>query len=187
MAQIKATAIRAGMAILFNNEPHMVVGFTHVTPGKGNAVVQAEIKNMRTGKIFTNRYRSTEALEEIFLEECVMQFLYEDGEFFHFMNVEDYDQIEINAEVIGDLKDFLKENLEISILFYNNSPVDFKLPASIDMLVAETDPGVKGNSISNVYKPAVMETGLTVQVPLFINQGETIKVDTRTKSYMSRA
>lgn len=187
MAQIKATAIRSGMAILFNNEPHIVVDFTHVTPGKGNAVVQTNIKNMRTGRIFANRYRSSEALEEIYLEERNMQYLYEDGEFFHFMDVEDFDQIEISAEAIGDVRYFLKENSEITILFYNKAPVDFKLPASIDLTVTETDPGVKGNSISNVYKAAVLETGLTVQVPLFINQGEVVRVDTRSREYMSRA
>ena len=187
MGQIRATNLRSGKTILFNGEPYVVVDFTHVTPGKGNALVHADLQHMRNKKIISNRFRSTDTVEEIYTESMNMQFLYTDNAFAHFMNTEDYHQIEVPLENISAISDLLKENMELEIIFYGEDPVDFRLPSAMVVKVIETVPGVKGNTVSNVYKPARVETGLMVQVPLFINEGEEIKIDTRTKEYLSRA
>lgn len=187
MGQIKATNLRSGKTILFNGEPYVVVDFTHVTPGKGNALVHADIQHMRNKKIISNRFRPSDTIEEIYTESKTMQFLYSDNEFAHFMDLEDYHQIEVGLEAVSGILDLLKENMELEIVFYGEDPVDFRLPSALVVKVIETIPGVKGNTVTNSYKPAKIETGLSVQVPLFINEGEEIKIDTRTKEYLSRA
>ncbi len=187
MAQVKASSLREGTAVLFNNEPHVVVSFYHNTPGRYSAVVQVDYQNLRTGRIVSQRYVSKEMVEEIFLEAKGMQYLYHDDRFYHFMDSEDFHQIEMSADEVGENKDLLKENMELEILFHDERPVSFRLPSSIDLKVVKTVPGVKGNTVSNVYKPAKLETGLTVQVPLFVNEGDMIKVDTRTREYLARA
>lgn len=186
MAQIKASSLRTGMAVLFNDEPHLVADFHHNTPGRYSATVQVDYKNMRTGRIVATRYRSGDLVEEIYLEGKSMQYMYHDGDFFHFMDTEDFHQVEVPAETVGELQYLLKENMELEIEFYNEKAVNFRLPSSITLKVVETVPGVKGNTVSNVYKPAKTETGLVVQVPLFVNEGDLIKVDTRTKEYLAR-
>jgi elongation factor P len=184
---ISATQLRPGMVIKFNNELHSIFTYTHRTPGNLRGFVQVKMRNLRSGSMFEHRFASEDRVERAVLEEHEMEFLYADGEDYHFMNTENYEQMHLRKDLLGDGTDFLIPNLKVSVQFYEGRPISVELPATVEMKVMETEPGIKGASVSNVGKPAKMETGLVVTVPPFINEGEVIRVSTADGSYLERA
>lgn len=178
---------RPGMIIRWNNELWTIVEFQHVNPGNWRAFVRAKLKNMKTGRVLENRFRAGETVDEVRVERRQYQYLYRDGEDFVFMNNETFEQINLSPDKIGDGEKFLKETENIDILFDDkNNIVSIELPIFVILEVIETEPGVKGDTVNNVLKPAKVETGATVQVPLFVNEGDKIKIDTRTGEYVER-
>ena len=159
----------------------------HRTPGNLRAFIQAKLRNVRTGAMFEHRFRSGDAIEKINVDEVAMEFLYQDGDNYCFMNTENYEQIHLTRDVLGDSVEFLIPNLQIKVEFYDGKAVGIELPQTVEMTVVETEPGIKSATASSVTKPAKMETGLVVQVPPFINEGEKIRVDTAEGAYLSRA
>lgn len=184
---ITATQLRPGMIIKHNGELHSVFKVEHRTPGNLRAFIQAKLRNLRTGAMFEHRFRSPDSIEKITVDEVAMEYLYSDGEGFHFMNTESYEQIALNDDVLGDAVEYLTPNLQIRIEFYDGKPVGIELPQTVDLAVVETEPGLKSATASSVTKPAKLETGLVVQVPPFINEGDKIRVDTAEGAYLSRA
>ena len=177
---------RNGMVILFNNNLFVIVEFQHVKPGKGGAFVRTKLKNVRTGKVIDNTFRSGEKVEEIRIEKKKMEYLYNDGMHFVVMDPETYAQIELNEELIGDSKFFMKENTEISLFQTEDEIIYIELPTTVNLEVVECEPGIKGNTVTNVTKSAKLETDLEVQVPMFVNNGDILKIDTRTGQYIER-
>ena len=175
------------MVIKFNNELHSVLTATHRTPGNLRAFVQVKMRNLRNGSSFEHRYASTDSVDRVSLDEQEMEYLYAEREDYYFMNTETYDQIHLSAELLGDAVNYLIANLKVDVTFFEGNPISVELPPAVDMTVIETEPGLKGATVSNVGKPAKMETGLVVSVPAFINEGEKIKVSTVDGSYMARA
>lgn len=184
---IPATQMRPGMIIKHNNDLHLVFSVEHRTPGNLRAFIQAKLRNVRTGAMFEHRFRSGDAIDKINVDEIAMEYLYQDGDNYYFMNTETYEQIFLSRDVLGDAVDYLTANLQIKVEFYDGKPVGIELPQTVVLTVVETEPGLKSATASSVTKPAKMETGLVVQVPPFINEGEKIKVDTAEGSYLSRA
>jgi elongation factor P len=174
------------MVIKWNNDLFSIFKVEHRTPGNLRAFVQAKMRNLRTGAIFDNRFSSTESVERAILDEQDMEYLYDDGEQYTFMNIETYDQVALNKELLGEAVDYLTPNIKVKVEFYEGKPMSVELPATVDLKVMETEPGLKGATVSNVTKPAKMETGLIVQVPPFIGEGEVIRVSTNDGSYQSR-
>jgi elongation factor P len=163
-----------------------MIYFQHVKPGKGGAFVRTKIKHLRTGRVLERTFRSGERLDEAEVEDKKMQYLYQDGEQFIFMDQETYDQIPFTAAQIGDARKYLKENLDVDVVFWRGKPINIELPPFITAVVSQCDPGLKGDTASGATKPATLETGAVVQVPLFIREGESIRVDTRTNVYVER-
>lgn len=184
---IQATALRKGMAVIYQGEIHIVSDAKHYTPGNKRGFVQVSLKNLRTGSIFQNKFSSTDNIEVAYLVSKTVQYLYNDQHGYHFMDMEDYHTIDMTEDSIGDDKYYLKENCEYEMKFYEDRPIMLNLPSSVELKVVESPPGVKGDSVSSNTKPATLETGLKVQVPLFVDEGTVIKVDTRTGEYISRA
>jgi elongation factor P len=184
---IAATQIRPGMVIKFNNELHSVFSMVHRTPGNLRGFVQAKMRNLRTGSMTEHRFSSEDKIERVALDEQEMEFLYADGEDYHFMNTETFEQMHLTKDILGDGVMYLIPNMKVAIEFYEGRPISVELPASVEMTVMETEPGLKGATVSNVTKPAKMETGLVVQVPPFINEGERIRVSTSEGTYLERA
>ena len=184
---IAATQLRPGNVIKHAGELFSVFSVVHRTPGNLRAFVQAKLRNLRTGAIIEHRFRSEDRIEQAILDDSEMQFLYRDGEDFHFMNTESYEQIHLHRDVLGASADYLLPEGMIKVEFYEGKPVGIELPATVDMTVVETEPGLKSATVSNVTKPAKMETGLVVQVPAFINAGEKIRIDTAEGKYLERA
>jgi elongation factor P len=184
---IAATQLRPGMIVKFNNELHSVFSMVHRTPGNLRGFVQAKMRNLRSGSMIEHRFSSEDKVERIALEEHEMEFLYDDGEFYHFMNTETFEQIQLTTDNLGDNVQYLIPNLHVSVEFYEGKPISVELPPSVEMVVQETEPGLKGATVSNVTKPAKMDTGLVVQVPPFINEGEKIRISTTDGSYLERA
>jgi len=184
---IPATQMRPGMVIKHNNDLHSVFSVEHRTPGNLRAFIQAKLRNLRTGAMFEHRFRSSDAIEKITVDQVQMEYLYQDGDNHVFMNTENYEQLHLGKDVLGDAVDYLTPNLQISVEFYDNKPVGVELPQTVDLKIVETEPGLKSATASSVTKPAKTETGLVVQVPPFINEGETIRVDTSEGAYLSRA
>ena len=184
---IPATQMRPGMIIKHNSDLHLVFSVEHRTPGNLRAFIQAKLRNVRTGAMFEHRFRSGDAIEKINVDEVAMEFLYQDGDNYCFMNTENYEQIHLTRDVLGDSVEFLIPNLQIKVEFYDGKAVGIELPQTVEMTVVETEPGIKSATASSVTKPAKMETGLVVQVPPFINEGEKIRVDTAEGAYLSRA
>ncbi len=182
-----AVDLRRGMAVKMDGDLYIVLTHQHVTPGNWRAYVQASFRSLKTGKVFEKRFRSTETVDVVQLDPKDMQFSYKDHNGYHFVDTADYNSYTLSEESVGDAKNYLKENLEVMVLFYNNNPIEIELPASVTLAILETVPGVKGNSATNVLKPAKLETGFKIDVPLFIDEGEVIKVDTRTGMYLGRA
>jgi elongation factor P len=184
---IPATQMRPGMVIKHNNDLHSVFSVEHRTPGNLRAFIQAKLRNLRTGAMFEHRFRSSDAIDKITVDQVQMEYLYQDGENHVFMNTENYEQLHLGKDVLGDAVDYLTPNLQISVEFYNDKPVGVELPQTVDLTIVETEPGLKSATASSVTKPAKTETGLVVQVPPFINEGEKIRVDTSEGAYLSRA
>jgi len=184
---IPATQLRPGMVIKHNNDLHSVFSVEHRTPGNLRAFIQAKLRNLRTGAMFEHRFRSSDAIDKITVDQVQMEYLYQDGDNHVFMNTENYEQLHLGRDVLGDAVDYLTPNLQISVEFYDDKPVGVELPQTVDLKVIETEPGLKSATASSVTKPAKTETGLVVQVPPFINEGETIRVDTSEGAYLSRA
>jgi elongation factor P len=183
---VDTSEFRNGLKIEIDGEPFTMIFFQHVKPGKGGAFVRTKIKNLKTGRVLDRTFRSGEKLEEADVEERRMQYLYRDGADWVFMDSESYDQVHFNAEQVGDAAKWLKENLEVEVLFWKSKPINLELPSFIEAKITQTDPGLKGDTASGATKPATLETGAVVQVPLFIKEGETIRVDTRTGAYVER-
>jgi elongation factor P len=183
---IPATQMRPGMIIKHKDQLHLVFSVEHRTPGNLRAFIQAKLKNIRTGAMFVERFRSPDPIDRVIVDEIKMEYLYADGEDYYFMD-ESFEQTMLKHETIGDAVEYLTPNLQISVSFYDGKPVGIDLPTYVEMTVVETEPGIKSATASSVTKPAKMETGLVVQVPPFINEGERIRVDTAEGTYMSRA
>jgi elongation factor P len=183
---IQATQLKRGMCIKHENDLYKVVEAMHKTPGNLRGMVQAKIKHLKTGSVSDHRFRSVDMVERAILEDTEMEFLYQDGDMFHFMNNETYEQIGLSDEVLGEAVPYLIPNIKLKIQMYEDRPVGIDLPLTVEMTVMETDPEIKGASVSNVGKPAKMETGLIVQVPAFIAEGERIRIDTASGSYIER-
>ncbi len=184
---ISATQMRPGMVVKFNNDLFSVFSVVHRTPGNLRGFVQAKMRNLRSGNMIEHRFSSEDRIERAALEEHTMEYMYDDGEYFYFMNIESFEQMHLTKDILGDAVQYLIPQLQVAVEFYEGKPISVELPPTVDMTVVETEPGLKGASVSNVTKPAKMETGLVVQVPPFINEGEKIKVSTSEGAYQERA
>jgi elongation factor P len=184
---IAATQIRPGMVIKFNNDLHSIFSMVHRTPGNLRGFVQAKMRNLRNGSMIEHRFSSEDKVDRVSLDEQEMEYLYDDGEDYHFMNTETFEQMHLNKDLLGDSTHYLVANMKVAIKFYEAKAISVELPPSVELTVVETEPGLKGATVSNVTKPATLETGLIVQVPPFINQGERIRVSTSEGSYLERA
>ena len=184
---IPATQLRPGMIIKHNNDLHSVFSVEHRTPGNLRAFIQAKLRNLRTGAMFEHRFRSPDPIEKISVDEVQMEYLYNDGDAYYFMNTENYEQTHLTRDTLGDSVDYLTPNLQIKVEFFDGKAVGIELPQTVELTVIETEPGLKSATASSVTKPAKTETGLVVQVPPFINEGEKIRVDTSEGAYLSRA
>lgn len=182
-----ANDLRKGMAIRYNGNPAIVLEVQHRTPGNLRAFVQAIIRYINTGKSADVRFGSTDKVELVDVNRQELEFSYKDQTGYHFMDPETYETIDLQEDLLADAKDYLVENLKVSVLSIEGKPAQVELPSSVTLKVVESAEGVRGDSANNVQKPARLETGKTIQVPLFIKEGETIKVDTRTGAYMGRA
>jgi elongation factor P len=184
---IQATQMRPGMVVKFNNELHSVFSVNHRTPGNLRGFVQAKMRNLRSGSMFEHRFSSEDRVERAVLEEHEMEYLYDDGEYYHFMNTETFEQMHLMKDILGGAVDYLIPQLKVQVEFYEGKPISVELPPTVDMTVVETEPGLKGATVSNVTKPAKLETGLIVHVPPFIDAGEKIRVSTAEGTYLERA
>lgn len=183
---IQAGEVRNGMTVEFEGNIYSVLEFQHVKPGKGAAFVRATIKNLKSGSVVERTFRPTEKMEKAHIERSDMQYLYNDGELFHFMNQESFEQIALNASDLGDSLKFVKENEAVKMLSHDGKVFGVEPPISVELEITYTEPGVKGDTSTGSTKPATVETGATVYVPLFVNLGDRIKIDTRTGEYVSR-
>ena len=184
---INATQMRPGMIIKHNNELHLVFSVEHRTPGNLRAFIQAKLRNIRTNAIFEHRFRSPDPIDRVIVDEVPMDFLYADGDDYYFMNPVDYEQTVLKGSTLGDAVEYLTPNLQIKVSYHDGNAVGIELPSAVELVVVETEPGLKAATASSVTKPAKTETGLVVQVPAFINEGEKIRVDTSEGAYLSRA
>jgi len=177
---------RPGLVIKYNNEPWTVVEFQHVNPGNWRAFVRTKLKNLKSGKVIENRFRAGEAIEIIRIERREFQFLYRDGSGYVFMDKETYDQMTVEEKQVGDGAQFLKDGESVDILLNGTEIMGIELPITVELAIVETVPGVKGDSANAGTKPATVETGATVNVPLFLNEGDVVKIDTRSGDYIER-
>jgi elongation factor P len=178
---------KKGLKIEMDGKPFLIVDFQHVKPGKGGAFVRTKLKNMINGRVVDQTFRSGEKVGRPDLEEKEMQYLYREGNDFVFMDNVTYDQVYLTKEQVGDQSQFLQENINIKLLYFNGEPIDIDLPNFVELTVTATEPGFKGDTATGGNKPATVETGAVIQVPLFISEGDRIRIDTRTGSYMERA
>jgi len=183
--QVSTAEFKRGLKIQFDGEPYSIVDFQHVKPGKGGAFVRTKLKHMKLGRVIDNTFRAGEKVELVDFDEKRMQYLYKDDRY-HFMDLDTYDQISLAPEEVGEARDFLKENTEVEILFIDGNPVSVELPNFIELQIVKTDPGIRGDTATCVSKPATLETGAVIQVPLFLNEGDVVKVDTRSGEYLGR-
>jgi len=184
---LSATQVRPGMVIKFEKELYSIFSMVHRTPGNLRGFVQVKMRSLRTGSMTEHRFSSEDKVERALLEEVEMEYLYDDGEYFYFMNTENFEQMHLTKEILGDAVEYLIPQLKVNVEFYEGKPMSVELPPTVDMTVKETEPGLKGATVSNVTKAATMETGLVVQVPPFINEGEKIRVNTAGGTYQERA
>ena len=180
------TDFRKGLKIEVDGTPFEIIEFQHFKPGKGGAMVRTKLRNILNGRVLDNTFRSGEKVERPNLESRDMQFLYHEGEQLVFMDMTTYDQMHMDAEATDGKANYLKDGQECRVLLYNEKPLDIEIPASLVLEVTETEPGAKGDTVSNVTKPATLETGVVIQVPIFVNIGDRVKVDTRTNGYLGR-
>lgn len=181
------TEFRNGLKIDFEGEPYIIVFFQHVKPGKGGAFVRTKLKNLKTGAVLEHTFRSGDKVGKPDLDEREMQFMYRMENQFHFMETRTFEQIYLDEEHMGDAANYMIENLPVKVLFYKGEPIGIDLPIFIVLAIAETEPGVRGDTVSGATKPATLESGAVVQVPLFLSVGDRVKVDTRTGTYIERA
>ena len=184
---VSTNDLRNGMTLNLPEGLFAVVEFQHVKPGKGGAFVRTKLKNQRTGAVIERTYRADEKLEQAIIDKREMQFLYRDGSEYIFMDTASYEQLQVETTLLGDSADYLKEGDDAVLQFFGSEIVGVDLPAAVELTVTETEPGLQGDRVSGARKPATLETGITLQVPLFVNPGEKIKVDTRTGEYLTRA
>lgn len=184
---MKASELKRGMIIDDGGELYAVIEIEHRTPGNLRAIYQATLKHLLDGKIINKRYSPSDTVEKVDLEVKEAQYLFHDHSGFHFMDMETYETIVLGDDILAGIKDYLKENLEIALLYYEQKPVSAELPPSIDLKVTESAPGIRGDTSGKATKPAKLESGLTINVPLFIEEGDIVNVDTRTGQYLGRA
>ena len=184
--EVDTSQFRNGLKLILDGQPFTMTYFQHVKPGKGGAFVRTKVKNLLNGKVLERNFRSGERVELADIEEKHMQYLYLDGESLVFMDQESFDQLPFSAEVVGDARKFLKENTEVEVLFWNGRPVNVELPSFVELQVSQCDPGVKGDTASGATKPATLETGAVVNVPLFVKEGDMLRIDTRSEEYVDR-
>jgi elongation factor P len=183
---IDTSEFRKGLKIEIDGEPYEIVEFQHVKPGKGSAFVRTTIRSLLSGRVLQPTLKSGEKVGKPDIEDKEMQYLYLQGEDYYFMDTRNYEQTFLSEKVLGEAKNFLKENINVSVLFYNGKAIGVTLPNSVDLKVTTCDPGVRGDTVSGALKPAKLETGYTVNVPLFINEGDVLKIDTRDGKYLTR-
>jgi len=184
---ISTNDFKTGVTIQLDNDVFSVVDFQHVKPGKGSAFVRTKLKNVRTGGVVERTFNAGEKLPKAHVERREMQYLYNDGETYNLMDTENYEQITISKEQLGDVVKYLKENTNVHVLLYQGNIIGVEMPNSVELEVVETAPGIKGDTASGGSKPATMETGAVVQVPFFIEVGDILQIDTRTGQYLKRA
>lgn len=184
---ISATGLRRGMIIRKDGELFSVFSFTHLTPGNKRGFVQSKLRNLRTGALIDHRFRSVDTVERVALEQQEMEYLYQDGADYVFMNTTTYEQVHLGERLLGNSILYLVPNITIRVEFHQQTPVGIQLPTTVDLEVVETEPGLKSATASSVNKPAKLETGLVVQVPPFVNAGEKVRVDTSSGDYLERA
>jgi elongation factor P len=187
MAAISTSDIKNGITIKIDEGLFTVIEFQHVKPGKGGAFVRTKLRNARSGAVIERTYNSNERLEQAIIDKRDTQYLYRDGDDYIFMDQVTYDQVPVSSKSLGETSRFLKETGKAMLIQFNDEIIGIELPASVELVIAETEPGIQGDRVSGARKPATLETGFVVQVPLFVGPGETIKVDTRTGEYMTRA
>ena len=183
---ITTTDFRTGAKVELEGEPFVIVEFQHVKPGKGGSFVRTKLKSLKTGNVLERTYRSGEVLPEPDLEEKQMQFLYAQGRDYHFMDTSTYEQLVFNQGQLGENGDLLKENMVVAVVIYKGKPLTLELPTFVELKIVRTDPGVRGDTASGGNKPAVLESGATVKVPLYLEEGDLIRIDTRTRTYVER-
>jgi len=183
---VSTSEFRNGLVIRLDGELFTMVEFQHVKPGKGGAFVRTRLKNVNTGRVIDRTFRSGERVEDIRLEKKTVQYLYREESSFVFMDTTSYDQIAASEDVVGDIAEFLKEGMEVEVVFHGKDPISVELPIFVELEVTKTEPGVRGDTASGGSKPATLETGAVIQVPLFLEEGERVKVDTRTGTYVER-
>lgn len=184
---ISTSDFRKGLKVEFKGEPCEIVDFQHVKMGRGGAIVRTKLKNLKTGAVLEETFRSGEKLERPGLEEKTMQYLYSQGDEFYFMDLETYEQVPVTLSLLGEAKNFLRENMTVKILYHKDVPISVEVPTFVELVVTKTDPaGFRGDTASGGGKPATLETGAVVKVPFHINEGDTIRVDTRTSEYIER-
>jgi elongation factor P len=180
-----ASDLRKGLKVEIEGQPYVITDFTFTKPGKGQSIYTCKMKNMISGSTLTRQYRSNDKVGKPQLEQVKLQYSYQDGDDYVFMN-ENYEQVNVSAEVLGSAKDFLVEDMTVEILYHNDKPIDVELPIFIEKEIVYTEPGARGNTATNVLKPAKIDTGYEINVPIFINQGDIVKIDTRTGEYAER-
>lgn len=184
---IMAGDFRNGMTFEMDSQVYQVVEFQHVKPGKGAAFVRTKYRNVKTGAVIERSFNPSDKFENAVIERKDMSFVYKDGELYYFMDTETYEQIPFTADVLGDTLKFLKEEMVCRVMFHNNSIIGIEPPIFVELEITECEPGVKGDTAQNATKTAIVETGASIKVPLFVNQGERVRIDTRTGEYMERA
>ena len=187
MPSVSSNDLKNGMGLALDDGLFTVVEFQHVKPGKGGAFVRTKLRNVRTGAVIERTYRAAETLEQAVIDKRDMSYLYRDGDDYVFMDQSTYDQLSVARTTLGAVAEYLREGAVANLQLYDGQVVGIELPASVELKVTETEPGIQGDRVSGARKPATLETGLVVQVPLFVNPGESIKVDTRTGEYLTRA
>ncbi len=180
------TDFRKGLKIEIGGEPFVIVDFQHVKPGKGGAFVRTRLKSLLSGNVIDQTFRSGDRVDKPDLEEREMQFLYQTGEEFHFMDTQTFEQLFLTAEHLGENKDYLKENGIIKALFHNKRPIGVEVPMFVELKVIKSDPGIRGDTATGATKPATLESGAVIQVPLFVEEGDVVRIDTRTREYITR-
>ena len=183
---IDTSEFRKGLKIEVDGEPYEIIEFQHVKPGKGSAFVRTSIKSLLSGRVLQPTFKSGDKVGKPDIEERQMQYLYREGDHYNFMDNKNYEQTFLTAEQMGDAKNFIKDNTTTHILFFNGKAIGVTLPNSMDLKVVKCDPGVRGDTVSGATKPAELETGYVVNVPLFINEGDTLRIDTRSGEYLTR-
>jgi elongation factor P len=183
---INVGEIKKGIMIELEGQLYQIVDFQHIKMGRGSAQVRLKLRNIKTGGNVDKSFQATEKFQRVRLDQRTVQYLYSDDEQYHFMDTETFDQIVLGRDILGDAVSYLKENQTMELQSYNEQPIGVDLPITVDLVITQTDPGFRGDTATGGTKPATVETGLVVQVPLFVNQGETIRVDTRTGTYLER-